>query len=127
MLTIYLPTNFCLYSLPLNPCHSFLLDPLPEKGAVLPEDDFDEETEHFDKVLAGNPPGPAFTSTPAPETITKYATVENLPSHTEAFMQVPEIKALEEGDRLRAWIEETRALGLAHFDLVNRYVLTCIL
>jgi hypothetical protein len=57
--------------------------------------------QYFDKVLAGNPPGPASTSTPAPESITKYATVENLPSYTEAFMQIPEIKALGEGNRLR--------------------------
>jgi hypothetical protein len=51
-------------------------------------------------VLTGNPPGPASTSTPAPETSTKYATVENLASHTEAFMQILEIKALGEGHKV---------------------------
>jgi hypothetical protein len=76
-------------------------------------------------VLGGNPPGPASTSTPTPETSTKHATVEHLASYMEAAdPRNQSAWRIREGEGLRAWIEETRALGLAHFDLVNRYVLT---
>jgi hypothetical protein len=49
----------------------------------------------------------------------KYATVEWLQFFTEQLIQVPEIQAPLTSTKLGAWLEETKALGQAHFDFIN--------